>query len=248
MSQALHHYSLIQHLLLALPPQATAGDRLVAAALASFASSDGRSIFPATEKLCRMTGMCKRAVLRAAARLKTWGFLADDGEYRYGKGANRWTRCRRIVTERLESDRADSDRADTSGVGTDESPRLLLDDHQDRPQIQGTTNGGARPRAAPRKQATRRRRSDAWEPGEKGEKYAFERGVDPGQEVTKFRNHHLAQGSVMADWDAAFRTWCDKARQFRAPMAASGGNKSQRQRADESNFLGAWAEQFGGAK
>ena len=30
---------------------------------------------------------------------------------------------------------------------------------------------------------------------------------DPDTEVEAFKDYHLAKGSLMADWEAAFRTW-----------------------------------------
>jgi hypothetical protein len=42
---------------------------------------------------------------------------------------------------------------------------------------------------------------------------------DPRAELHKFRDHHIAQGTLMANWEAAFRTWLNKAVGFGAkPM------------------------------
>lgn len=41
---------------------------------------------------------------------------------------------------------------------------------------------------------------------------AQQRGLDVGAEVQKFSDYHAAKGSVMADWQAAWRTWVGKAR------------------------------------
>lgn len=37
---------------------------------------------------------------------------------------------------------------------------------------------------------------------------------DPLSEVEKFRDFHIARGSLMADWEAAFRTWLRNAKAF----------------------------------
>lgn len=66
----------------------------------------------------------------------------------------------------------------------------------------------------------RRRESIAndWGPSQHGEAKAASCGItDLAAEVRRFRDHHLAHGSRMADWDAAWRSWCDKAVRFRAP-------------------------------
>ena len=39
-------------------------------------------------------------------------------------------------------------------------------------------------------------------------------GLNLGDEIGKFLNHHQAKGSLMADWQAAWRTWVAKAAEF----------------------------------
>ena len=56
-------------------------------------------------------------------------------------------------------------------------------------------------------------------PDEPGLKKAREAGFDPMEELEKFRDHHTAQGSTMANWQAAYRTWIDKGKNFRRPAA-----------------------------
>jgi hypothetical protein len=51
-------------------------------------------------------------------------------------------------------------------------------------------------------------------PNETGVKYARQRDVSLAAELGSFRNWHTAKGSTMKDWDAAWRTWCDKAAKF----------------------------------
>jgi hypothetical protein len=45
---------------------------------------------------------------------------------------------------------------------------------------------------------------------------------DYATESAQFRDHHLARGSVMADWNAAWRTWCANALKFQ--RAGPGGS------------------------
>jgi hypothetical protein len=42
-------------------------------------------------------------------------------------------------------------------------------------------------------------------------------------EAQRFRDHHQARGSTMADWSAAWRTWCHNALRFSKPNGANGG-------------------------
>jgi hypothetical protein len=53
-----------------------------------------------------------------------------------------------------------------------------------------------------------------WQPDGKGERYAAERGVPLEPTLAAFSNHHAAKGSLMADWQAAWRTWVDRVPQF----------------------------------
>lgn len=48
-----------------------------------------------------------------------------------------------------------------------------------------------------------------WQPDDAGIAYATDRGVNVSLELPAFRNHHIAKGSLMADWPHAWRTWCD---------------------------------------
>lgn len=51
-------------------------------------------------------------------------------------------------------------------------------------------------------------------PNETGHSYALQRGLDTTAQLQSFKNHHQAKGSTFKDWQAAWRTWCDKAVQF----------------------------------
>lgn len=55
-------------------------------------------------------------------------------------------------------------------------------------------------------------------------------GLSLSAELAAFRNHHLAQGGLMADWQAAFRTWCGKAHKFAKPGAEPAWRTEQRER------------------
>lgn len=66
---------------------------------------------------------------------------------------------------------------------------------------------------------------------EKGRAFARERGFDDREADSlfqRFRDHHLAKGSTMVDWGAAWRTWVNNEVKFngagrRETAAASGG-------------------------
>lgn len=65
--------------------------------------------------------------------------------------------------------------------------------------------------------AQRRKRVQAdWWPDDNGIAFASERQISPDLEVPRFRDHHIAKGSLMVDWAAAWRTWVQNAVKFRA--------------------------------
>lgn len=51
-------------------------------------------------------------------------------------------------------------------------------------------------------------------PDETGLKSAADKGVRVDLELQKFKDFHAGKGSVMLDWQAAWRTWCSNAKQF----------------------------------
>jgi len=61
--------------------------------------------------------------------------------------------------------------------------------------------------------------SEDWTVSEKGIAYARKSGFDETKIADmgrRFFNHHTSRGSLMADWEAAWRTWCDNEIKFNA--------------------------------
>ena len=79
------------------------------------------------------------------------------------------------------------------------------------------------PPAGGRKREPRKTRCPAdFAPAQSGIDLAAANGVSVQTELPKFVNHHTAKGSLMADWQAAWRTWVGKAVEFnraRQPQA-----------------------------
>ena len=93
---------------------------------------------------------------------------------------------------RLEEIREDSSNTDT----------VLVDVDQNQPQKSPTTTGAKRRSKIP----------NEFFPNENGVAKAQSLGLTLDVELTKFRDYHLAKGTLMADWDAAWRTWVGNAR------------------------------------
>lgn len=82
------------------------------------------------------------------------------------------------------------------------------------------------------KEATNGRRrksriSADWRPDEQDQAYALGRGFDDPwieQQAERFRDHHLKAGSSFLDWNAAWRTWVQRAPEFaRGPQGSGPG-------------------------
>ncbi len=91
-------------------------------------------------------------------------------------------------------------------------------------QAEATAEAAAKP------SRRRVRLPEDWAPSEKLQAYALERGVDPTSELEAFRDYHHAKGSVMAEWEAAWRTWVRNAQKFAARPARGGDDRSPAQR------------------
>lgn len=69
------------------------------------------------------------------------------------------------------------------------------------------------------KRATRARSQlpEGWQPDERDLTYAVSRGFDPPRidvMARAFANHHRSKGNLMADWNAAWRTWVENEIKF----------------------------------
>jgi hypothetical protein len=72
----------------------------------------------------------------------------------------------------------------------------------------------------------RKQLSPDFKPNETGLEKAKALGLDAAKELERFRDHHTAKGTVMLDWQAAFRTWLTNAAKFKKPWEPSEAPKS----------------------
>jgi len=72
------------------------------------------------------------------------------------------------------------------------------------------TKEGSERAPASRRPPARTPIPEDWQPNAESERYAAERGVPLAPNVRKFRNNHLSKRTVLADWQARFRMWCDE--------------------------------------
>jgi hypothetical protein len=65
------------------------------------------------------------------------------------------------------------------------------------------------------KQTARRTRiAEDWQPGADGRAFAEGLGIDVEREAPGFLDYHLAHGSLMLSWAAAWRSWCRRAVEY----------------------------------
>ena len=98
-----------------------------------------------------------------------------------------------------------------------------------------------------KREANRTRIKADWQPDSVGSEYAREHGVDAAAETENFRDYHLARGSLMADWAAAWRTWVRNAVRFASKAPAKPGLLAAIDAADAFGAV-CWAHQLRDAK
>lgn len=91
--------------------------------------------------------------------------------------------------------------------------------------------------------------ADDWKPSEHVWAWAVEYlkpyGLDPAVEFEKFQDHHKAHGSLMASWDAAFRTWIRNAPRFAPTPRPGAGNGHADVAPEKREKLARWYESRG---
>lgn len=89
------------------------------------------------------------------------------------------------------------------------------------PKVIDLFGEGVQGEPPPRKRVARQRSAIAaeWRPSQAGIAFMRERapGADLERQLASFIDHHRAHGKLMADWDAAWRTWCGNIRKFSPP-------------------------------
>jgi hypothetical protein len=92
-----------------------------------------------------------------------------------------------------------------------------------RPDPSTYVDGEEKPRTRKR---PRTRIPDTWRPNPNHIAQAQRLGLDVDQQARQFRNHAEMNDRILANWDAGFRQWLDKAQEFRPRQlrVAAGGH------------------------
>ena len=186
------------------------GEKLVLLALADWGGDDGGRIYPSVKSVAAKTNMSERQVQRILATFVGEGILTITG---YEHGGRNKPRHYRMNIEALKGDIlsvADSERVTSCPLKGDicdvkgdiaVSPEPLEPLNEPLLPNQPKINGKRRSSLSP-----------DWEIEEDDpcHLYAKSKGMTWAQmeiEEEQFKNHHIAKGNVMVDWQAAWRTW-----------------------------------------
>lgn len=180
--------------------EAKGTDRLVLLAIADSADDDGSNAWPSMARLAHKARVSERTVQRSIRTLETMGLLAIEdnaggtANTRPDRRPNRYTvlveGCQSVTPSESRGDIQRADGVTSSAARGDAAVRRTVLDPSKYPSI------------------------DALQAIE-----AKFPAMDVGWQALQFRDHHLAKGSKMADWDKAFWTWCRNSAKWTKPKS-----------------------------
>ena len=195
-------------------------EKLVLLALADWAGDDGGRIYPSIAAIARKTNISERQAQRIMHRLVDDGILTPCGFEKGGRG--------HAVNYRMNIDALKGDNATPlkDERVTPETPKGDIFD------VKGDTAMSPEPLEPPRNPLLSRqpkihekrkcRIPPDWEivEDDPNHLYAKSKGLswdDMCTEEEKFKLYHEANGSVMLDWNKAFKKWVLQSLQFKRP-------------------------------
>lgn len=218
----------------AIVPQAKA----VYALLATYADNADRDCFPRQETMALQLGVSVDTIQRHLKVLEQAGVIEVEARYRPdgGRSSNDY-----VLVDAL-TDSPGKGRTGAVSIGrtdavspsrTDAVPRTRPVE-QDQLNSSPPTPQGEDPAPGlflvgdPEKPAAKAKGSrgqhlpETWKPNDQHLGFVVANGLVGSVELEQFRDHHIARGTVMKDWDAAFRTWLRNAVKYagRTPVPA----------------------------
>ena len=200
------------------------GACFVLLALADHADDEGRC-WPSLETLARRVRMTDRGVRAILRRLEAEGWI----EVQIGAGPRGCNLYRVVTDPEARSPRNDvppgsSFRRTRNDVPCTPEPR------SPEPSLNHQEPSEELPCGSSRARAHRRRRPELplpeeWAPSDRNRADARDRNLSDeeiSREAARFRDYHLARGSLYRNWDAAWRGWLDRREQF-GPRPVAGG-------------------------
>jgi hypothetical protein len=191
--------------------------KLILISLADQANDHG-ICWPSVQTMISRTGLCDRAVRGHLADLESAGHITRD----FRSGRSTVYRIHPIATPAKEC-------TPEKEFRTAPHAGLPLHHMQDTPaphagitviEPKGEPQIVVSPSPKQKRKSARRGYPEDFFPNETGIAFANERKLDIKEELVSFENFHRAKGDTMADWQAAWRTWCMKAVKFRKAWPA----------------------------
>lgn len=189
--------------------------------LADCADPDGRNCYPSRRYIARQCGLSVKTVSRAFHWLEEEGFIrkGDQEVLSHVPAQYRptvWTLCIRDENRVDTPDQSGKNNTETTpepqtgetpdwtpdwtSEGTTSCPTELSKNYRTKERVRAREK-------TEQKQTTTNKQLDSWQPNQNAIALAVEYGMDAEYEGAKFRDRILANGSVPADIDAAFRNW-----------------------------------------
>lgn len=196
--------------------------KLVLMLIADHANQDA-ACWPRQSLLAEKAHVTERTVRRHIQKLEDEGYLVRYERRR--KDGSRSSNGYRLVMDPAAEPEPQPDTSvrllegeqPDTGVRSNRTPASGTPGHG-RPDLEPTSEpsknhvGTARKRAAPL--------PGGWTPNDRHREIAKEEGVDCDRQAILFRDHAEATGRTLKDWDAGFRTWLRKARDFQPAAQA----------------------------
>lgn len=197
-------------------------DKLVLWAMADQPMPAGRYLcFAAMATIIEFTGQDRKTVIAAQGRLKQAGLIIDTGERRgHTKQIIVWRLPVETVPEAEQSQKRNGPVSPgNSPVFPAEQSQKRDTDPEREPENEPEPTEAAPPTVARSTPKRRHALPKGWEPRPlTGRSLEIVERWEPGmleRILDNFRNHYAAAGSLMADWDAAWRTWVGREDGFR---------------------------------
>lgn len=195
------------------------GPLLVLLAIADFANDEGVA-YPSIETLAKKSRLSERSVQYAITALRESGEL----DVKYGAGPH----GSNVYQVRVQILRG----ANSAGVqntadrGEASCTQTISEPSPNKKSAQAKSSA-----SRPASQI-----SNSFAPDDTGLSLAASLGVSVQEELPRFIDHHRAKGSLMKDWQAAWRTWTRNAEKFtRERKAQSHGKQSKHER--DADFI-----------
>lgn len=187
----------------------SSAERLVLLALANHCRKGTSQAWPSRQYLAQTTCLDLKTVTRATRRLLARGLIREAGR----KGRTSRVVLYELLVNKTKNGpiKSDQKRNDCTEVMDPNLPANRPKNGICNGPKNGTQNQGGESVMESLKSGRRKktRLPSTWLPSEDLRNFAFRERPDLDLDLTarKFIAYHLAQGSWMSDWDAAFRKW-----------------------------------------